>query len=137
MTTLSVIPKKPAAQKDFYGRDGDIKYAGMHLLVELWRAKHLTDATKIRSILIDAIKACGATMLSIDLHVFSPNNGISGVAVLSESHISIHTWPEFDYAAIDIFVCGTIDPRLALPILEKEFQPGKMEFTEMKRGILP
>lgn len=137
MTTLSVTAKKPTAQQDFYGRDGDIKYAGMHLLVELWQARYLTDAVKIRSILIDAIKACGATMLSIDLHVFSPNNGVSGVAVLKESHISIHTWPEFDYAAIDIFVCGRINPHKAVNVLKKGFQPAKMELKEIKRGILP
>ena len=126
-----------AAQQEFYGREGDTKYAGVHLLAELWHAKYLTDPSKIRSILIDAIEACGATMLSIDLHLFSPNGGISGVAVLKESHISIHTWPEFDYAAVDLFVCGTIDPRGAMDVLKSRFEPKKMEVQTIKRGILP
>jgi len=136
MTILSVSAEKPAAQEEFYGREGKIKYAGMHLLAEFWNAKYLTDANRIRKILIKAIEACGATMLSIDLHVFSPNGGISGVAVLKESHISIHTWPELGYAAIDIFVCGRINPRSAMEYLESEFQPERAETTEIKRGII-
>lgn len=61
----------------------------------------LSDSNRIREIIINAIEACGATMLGIDLHVFTPNGGISGVAILQESHLSIHTWPEYSYAAID------------------------------------
>ncbi len=138
MKTLSVKTTEPAtAQQEFCGREGDIKYAGIHILAELWRAKHLTDASKIRSILVEAIEACGATLLSIDLHVFSPNGGISGVAVLKESHISIHTWPEFGYAAVDIFVCGTVDPHHAVTVLESRFQPERMDVQVVKRGILP
>ena len=113
------------------------KFAGRHLIIELWKAKHLTDPAKIRAIFIKAIENCGATMLGIDLHVFSPNGGVSGVAVLKESHISIHTWPEYEYAAVDIFVCGTINPRLTLPVLDREFNPKRIEVKEIKRGILP
>ena len=135
MKTLSVTAKKPVAQEEFYGREGDIKFAGMHLLAELWHAKYLKDSNKVRSILVKAVEACGATMLSIDLHTFSPNGGISGVAVLKESHISIHTWPELEYAAVDVFVCGRIDPHRVLDILDAEFQPHRIEVTEVKRGI--
>ena len=137
MKTLSVVTKEPAAQEEFYGRQGDIKYAGIHILAELWSSRYLRDAAKIRGILIKAIDACGATMLSIDLHTFSPNGGISGVAVLKESHISIHTWPELEYAAVDVFVCGTINPHRAVDILKAEFQPVRIEITEVKRGIIP
>jgi S-adenosylmethionine decarboxylase len=137
MKTLSVVTKEPAAQEGFYSRQGDIKYAGIHILAELWNSRYLRDAAKIRGILIKAIDACGATMLSIDLHTFSPNGGISGVAVLKESHISIHTWPELEYAAVDVFVCGTINPHRAVDILKAEFQPGRIEITEVKRGIIP
>ena len=119
----------------FCGTQGSIKFAGIHLLIELWQAKHMTDPASIRSIMVDAITACGATLLSIDLHVFSPGGGVSGVAVLQESHISIHTWPEYEYAAMDVFVCGTIDPYLALPVLKERFQPGKLQVVEVKRGI--
>jgi S-adenosylmethionine decarboxylase len=138
MKTLSVKIKEPSpAQREFCGREGDIKYAGIHILAELWHAKHLTDASKIRSILVEAIEACGATMLSIDLHVFSPNGGVSGIAILKESHISIHTWPEFDYAAVDIFVCGTVNPHHAVTVLKSRFQPERMDIQVVKRGILP
>jgi S-adenosylmethionine decarboxylase len=129
--------KDSVVRQEFCGNDGKIRFAGIHLLVELWHAKHMTDAAKIRNILVNAIDACGATMLSIDLHVFSPNGGISGVAVLQESHISIHTWPEYDYAALDVFVCGTIDPHNAIVVFKSEFQPEKIEVQEIKRGILP
>ena len=137
MKILSVPKKDQAFQEGFYGRDGETKYAGMHLLAELWHARYLKDSTKIRKILIKAIDACGATMLSIELHTFSPNGGVSGVAVLQESHISIHTWPEFEYAAVDVFVCGRIDPHRAIEILKNEFKPRRMEVTEIKRGIIP
>ncbi|NQU42550.1 adenosylmethionine decarboxylase [bacterium] len=122
-------------QNGFCGQRGQIKFAGIHLIIELWQAQHMTDPSSIRAIMIEAIEACGATLLSIDLHVFSPNGGVSGVAVLQESHISIHTWPEYEYAAMDVFVCGTVDPYLALPVLRERFQPGSMQVVEVKRGI--
>ncbi|MFO7965275.1 MAG: adenosylmethionine decarboxylase [Desulfobacterales bacterium] len=121
--------------KEFCVRDGEMAYAGIHLIIELWNARHLTSPSRIREILIQAIERCGATLLSIDLHIFSPNGGVSGVAVLQESHLSIHTWPEYHYAAIDIFVCGTINPRLALDVLEKGFSPESIQVKEIKRGI--
>lgn len=121
--------------REYCCREDDLKYAGVHLLIELWTKWHLSDPVRIRKIISKAIEACGATMLSIDLHVFSPNGGISGVAVLQESHLSIHTWPEYDYAAIDLFVCGTIDPHQAIPVLEKEFNPKRIDIKEIKRGI--
>ncbi len=129
--------KESAHVREFCGRENGTRYAGTHLLVEIWQCRHLTDENRIRSILIKMVEACGATMLNIDLHVFSPNGGISGVAVLKESHINIHTWPEYNYAAVDIFVCGSINPRHVLPVLETEFQAGKIEYQEIKRGILP
>lgn len=131
------IAKEQNAIKEFCGREGDLKFAGIHLLAELWKPRYLTDIDRIRDIIIKAVEACGATMLSIDLHVFSPNGGVSGIAVLQESHISIHTWPEYEYAALDLFVCGTINPHLALPVLREEFQPERLEVQEVKRGILP
>ena len=114
-----------------------MKFAGVHLLIELWTDHFLNDSNRIREIIIKAINACGATMLGIDLHEFTPNGGISGVAILQESHLSIHTWPEYSYAAIDLFVCGTVDPYLAIPVLESEFKPEKLEVQEVKRGVLP
>ena len=128
---------EPRESREFCGTEGDQKYAGVHLLIELWTSLYLTESNRIRDIIIKAVNACGATILGIDLHVFSPNGGVSGVAVLQESHLSIHTWPEYEYAAIDLFVCGTIDPYLAVPVLEAEFRPSRIDVREIKRGILP
>jgi len=117
-------------------REGGLVFAGRHLLVELWGVAHLSSESAIRAILRDATKACHATLLSIDLHRFSPTNGISGVAILGESHMSIHTWPEYRYAAVDIFMCGSLDPYKALPVLKAGFCPRQMQVMEVKRGLI-
>ena len=122
--------------REYCGQEDDLKYTGVHLLIELWTKHFLDDSNRIREIIIKAINTCGATMLGIDLHVFTPNGGISGVAILQESHLSIHTWPEYDYAAIDLFVCGTINPHLAVPVITDEFKPFKIDVQEIRRGIL-
>jgi S-adenosylmethionine decarboxylase len=121
---------------EYCGSNGQIKYAGVHLIIELWNAKYLKSLPKIKQILENAVQACQATLLSIDLHQFSPNGGVSGVAIIQESHVSIHTWPEYNYAAVDIFVCGTIDPYKAIPVLKAGFQPKELQVVEVKRGIL-
>jgi methionine-R-sulfoxide reductase len=82
----------------------------------------------------DAAAAAGATLLHVHLHHFTPNGGISGVAVLAESHISIHTWPERGYAALDVFMCGACDPRLSVPVLREAFRPERVIVEEHRRG---
>jgi S-adenosylmethionine decarboxylase len=82
------------------------------------------------------VEACNATLLHIHLHHFGENEGVSGVAVLAESHISIHTWPERGFAAIDIFMCGACDPTRALPILKAAFQPETFNVSESRRGLI-
>lgn len=80
------------------------------------------------------IDECNATLLHIHLHHFTPNGGISGVAVLAESHISVHTWPEKDYAAFDVFMCGDSNPHRAVEILGRYFHPSRSEVLEERRG---
>ena len=82
------------------------------------------------------MEAAGATLLHIHLHTFTHGGGVSGVAVLAESHISVHTWPERGYAAFDVFMCGDADPRKALPILKRAFAPKRVVLGEHKRGVL-
>ena len=123
-------------KKDFYGAKNYIQYAGVHLLVELWNAQNLASLPKVRKILTACVKECNATLLKIDLHKFSPYGGISGVAIIQESHISIHSWPEYKYAAIDIFVCRDINPYKAIPVLKREFKPKSIQVMEVKRGFL-
>ncbi len=122
-------------KKSIYCKTGSLNYAGTHLLIELWQAKDISSAEKIKNTLTEAVAACGATLLDIQAHTFSPFNGVSAIAVLQESHISVHTWPEFEYAAVDIFVCGEVDPYKALPAIKNGFQTENVQIMELKRGI--
>ncbi|MCM8813312.1 MAG: adenosylmethionine decarboxylase [Candidatus Omnitrophica bacterium] len=121
--------------KEYCCSNGHMKYAGTHLILEFWEAKNINSIPKIKKTFRDAIKACGATLLRMDMHKFTPYGGVSGMAIISESHFSIHSWPEYNYAAIDIFVCGTVDPYQALPALKKGFQTEKVQVVDLKRGI--
>jgi len=107
---------------------------GLHLLIDFWGARHLTDQSRVESALREAAEACGATILKIMLHGFGEGAGITGVAILAESHISIHTWPELEYAALDIFMCGACDPQKALPCLRVYFEPQTESVTTHHRG---
>jgi S-adenosylmethionine decarboxylase len=122
-------------QKEYCCTNNHIRYAGTHIIIELWNGKNFSSLPKIRKILKDSVKACGATLLGINLHKFSPSGGISGVAIIQESHISIHTWPEYKYAAMDIFVCGEINPYEAISVIKGGFKPEKIQVAELKRGI--
>ena len=120
--------------KDYFVEKDGMKFAGMHLLVDLWGARNLSDPALIDQSLCEAALAAGATILHSHFHHFSPNGGVSGVVVLAESHISIHTWPERDFAAIDIFMCGECDPHLAVPVLQRTFQADRVDLDEQRRG---
>jgi len=117
----------------FIERDG-VRYAGSHLIIDLDGASRLDDLEVMEQALRDSIEAAGATLLHIHLHHFTPNGGISGVAVLAESHISVHTWPERDFAAFDVFMCGEAQPMKAVPVLEAAFKPSKVNVDELLRG---
>lgn len=114
-------------------RDGQ-SFAGRHLIIDLWGAQGLDDIAHVERALVDAVEAAGATLLHIHLHHFTPNGGISGVAVLAESHISIHSWPERAYAALDVFMCGDADPDQTIPVLERAFRPSVINVGEFLRG---
>ncbi len=119
----------------FIERDG-VRYAGDHLLLELWEAVNLDDPATIEKALLQGAGDAGATVLHSHFHHFSPYGGVSGVVVLAESHISIHTWPEKAYAAIDIFMCGKCNPRDALASIEAMFRPATMDVQEIRRGVV-
>jgi S-adenosylmethionine decarboxylase len=130
------VPPGNEDRKDHFITKNGLTYAGSHLIVDLWDAKHLDDRDRIERALKDAVHAAGATLLHIHLHRFTEGGGISGVAVLAESHISVHTWPERGYAAFDIFMCGGAEPRRALSVLRNAFEPGRVVIGEHKRGVL-
>ena len=119
----------------FITRDG-VTFAGSHLIIDLWEANGLDDKARIEQAMRDAVKAAGATLLHIHLHTFTPNGGVSGVAVLAESHISVHTWPERGYAAFDVFMCGNAEPKKALKVLEQAFAPKRTVVGVHERGVL-
>ncbi|MBX5455212.1 MAG: adenosylmethionine decarboxylase [Acidobacteriia bacterium] len=122
--------------KDYFvERDGQ-KFAGMHLLADFWDAQNLNDPELIDKALREASLAAKATILHSHFHHFSPSGGVSGVVVLAESHISIHTWPERGFAAIDIFMCGACDPYKSLPILKAAFRPQRVNLDERRRGLI-
>lgn len=112
----------------------DFVAPGLHLLVDFWDAEHLQDKTFIEEAMREAAGTCGATVLSVMLHEFGEGAGITGVAILAESHISIHTWPEINYIALDIFMCGNCDPNNAVPILRSYFNPKRVQISEHHRG---
>ncbi len=117
----------------FITRNGK-RFAGTHLFVDFIHATNLDDVERIRAALIEATRASGATLLHIHLHHFSEIGGVSGVAVLAESHISIHTWPQYGYAALDLFMCGGCNPYLAIPVLRCAMVPRKVKVQEFLRG---
>jgi S-adenosylmethionine decarboxylase len=112
------------------------KYAGLHLIVEFWGAKDIEDEKEIKKILLGAAKISGSHPLKVSTYKFQPQ-GVTGVVLLAESHISIHAWPEHDYLAIDLFTCGDkAKPFLALEYLKKKYQPKRVEVKEIARGII-
>lgn len=121
--------------KDYFVHRDGLVFAGTHLIVDLWGATGLDDLANVEHALRDSIAAAGATLLHIHLHHFTPNGGISGVAVLAESHISVHTWPERGFAAFDIFMCGAAEPHKAVPVLESYFKPERVVLDDLKRGL--
>lgn len=112
--------------------------AGVHLLADLHGVAPalLTDAGRIDALLREAALAAGARILHSHFHTFGPGMGITGVLLLAESHISIHTWPEVGFAAADIFMCGAARPQLALDVIEAALRPGARELRTVERGQL-
>jgi len=85
--------------------------------------------------MVNAALRAGAEVREVAFHKFSPQ-GVSGVVVISESHLSVHTWPEFGYAAVDVFTCGdTVDPMVAVDYIRDEFKARRALTSEVKRGI--
>ncbi len=111
---------------------------GRHILVELHDCdkEALNDLDLIREVMLKAAIDCGAVILGESFHRFNPQ-GVSGVVVIAESHISIHTWPEYGYAAADVFTCGTsVNPEIAAQVLIEKLGSKNHTTTEIKRGVL-
>jgi S-adenosylmethionine decarboxylase len=112
-------------------------YDGIHLIADLHDCgAALDNVALIDRTVRDAVAAVGATLIGMNLHHFGPGQGVTGVAVLAESHVSIHTWPEHRYAAIDIFLCGRRhDPALALDVIATALQSVRIVSQSIPRGF--
>jgi S-adenosylmethionine decarboxylase len=130
--SVAVVAPIEDRHDHFVVRNG-VRCAGAHLIVDLYDAQRLDDIDHIETTLRRCVDAAGATLLHIHLHHFQPN-GVSGVAVLAESHISIHTWPEAGYAALDVFMCGKAEPEKCVPILREAFKAKRVAVGEHLRG---
>lgn len=111
---------------------------GRHLLVELYDCdkEALNDLGLLRDVMVKAAIDCGAVVLGESFHRFSPQ-GVSGVVIIAESHLSIHTWPEYGYAAVDIFTCGTfVNPEKAAEVLIEKLGSKNHSVMEIPRGVL-
>lgn len=108
---------------------------GLHLIADFFDASALYDPKPAETVLTQAAMAANAHILDVSTHDFGQRAGFTGVALLAESHISIHTWPEHGYAAIDIFMCGDAKPQLSLDVLKSYFRPHRVEVQSLRRGL--
>ena len=126
--------KEKISQDHFIINDKE-EYAGSHILLDLWNTEFDNSIKFLKKIIRESIKVSGATLLHMHLHRFGKEQGISGVAILAESHISVHTWPERNFLAFDIFMCGDTRPELAAKYLIKILNPKKKLIKLIKRGV--
>lgn len=115
-----------------------MEHLGRHVIIELWGCSDvINDAGRVETAMRNAVDAAKATLLNIFVHEFSPQ-GVTGVAVLAESHLSIHTWPEYGYVAADVFTCGsTTRPEAAAALLKAAFGAETADIRELQRGVMP
>ena len=108
---------------------------GRHIIADFWGARYLANPDILGQKMVVAAKKSGATVLGCHMHHFGQDVGVTGVVILAESHISVHTWPEYDFAAFDIFVCGSAQPSIAIETLRVELNPRVVTQRELSRGI--
>jgi S-adenosylmethionine decarboxylase len=111
---------------------------GIHVILELKNCnrERLNDLPFVRTTMLEAARAVGATIVGESFHQFSPI-GVTGVVAIAESHLCIHTWPEYGYAAVDVFTCGdSFSPKAAAELLIDSFEALDPALTEIKRGLL-
>ena len=113
-------------------------YLGRHILAEFFDCDSnvLNNLELIEKNMTQAATECGAHIVQSCFHMFSPH-GVSGVVIISESHLAIHTWPEYGYAAVDLFTCGEqCDPKISYEFLKRKFGSKDASFSELRRGLL-
>ena len=110
---------------------------GRHLIVELWGCDNTDSEGIVEDALREMVEACNVTIRQMHVYPWEPHNGVSAIAIVAESHMSIHTWPELAYIAVDIFTCGEqANPDAAVPVLQRFFSPERIEVMQVSRGML-
>ncbi|MBI2123903.1 MAG: adenosylmethionine decarboxylase [Candidatus Wildermuthbacteria bacterium] len=110
------------------------KYAGVHIIADFFGGKSVGNPAALQKLLYGATRESNSKPLKFVCHVFSPQ-GITGVVLLAESHIAVHTWPELSYIALDIFTCGKRSkPENALKFLREALQPEYVRVRKIRRG---
>lgn len=113
-------------------------HLGQHVLAEFFECDPniLNNQSMVEKLMTEAALECGATIVQKCFHMFNPY-GVSGVIIIAESHLAIHTWPELGYAAVDLFTCGDkCDPKVSYEYLKKMFNSRNASYKELKRGII-
>lgn len=111
-----------------------MKAIGRHIILEMWGCQNLDSVETAESALREMVQALDVHLLDLKIYPFSPV-GVTGMAIVSESHLVIHTWPEYGYAAVDVFTCGAPrDPQDAIGVLRSHFQPERIGVMEINRG---
>ena len=109
-------------------------FAGTHIILDLWNCRFSNKIVSLKKLIKEAVNLSKANILHMHMHRFGKEQGISGVAVLAESHISVHTWPERNYIAFDIFMCGDTFPNLAAESIINSLKPKRKTIKVIKRG---
>jgi S-adenosylmethionine decarboxylase len=132
------LAKKTNEPKACHPFDGEVDYLGRQVTVDFFDCDKvlLNDQEQVRKLMEGAAKAAKASVVKSVFHQFNPY-GVSGVIVISESHLAIHTWPEYGFASIDVFTCGpVVDPRICQRYLARKLKSSHSEYHEFKRGVL-
>lgn len=114
--------------------DGVHLFAGRHILFDFIGSPYIKDVDYITSSLEDSVKRAGAEILHSHFHIFGPENGLTGILVLKESHASVHTWPESDLMTFDIFMCGLCNPLISFEYLKERLKPKIIRMMFTRRG---
>ena len=115
-----------------------IEQLGRHIIAEFYNCDRdiVNNHALVEQYMNEAAEAANATIVTSDFHMFNPW-GVSGAVIIQESHLTIHTWPEYGYAAVDLFTCGdSVNPWVAFEYLAEKFDAQKTESTEVPRGIV-
>ncbi len=111
-----------------------MKAIGRHIILEMWGCQNLDSVQIAEQTLRDMVVALDVNLLDLRIYPFSPV-GVTGMAIVSESHLVIHTWPEHGYAALDVFMCGNANPDACVPVLREAFAPKRIAVGEHLRGL--